>query len=430
MCERRAAGSTIRRVNAPRLVALSVVVIVAAACGGDDGDDTTADTEAPVETGVPAETEPPVDEAPVDTEVPVETDAPVGTEAPVETAAPVDTEAPVDEPASIAVGEWTPFDGGEDCQCADGSAVDFMQRDADPEKVVLYFEGGGACFTAETCAFEGQEKTYISSSDQTPEDLAGRGGIFDAENPDNPLGDYSFIYVPYCTGDVHIGNAATDYSEDLTVQHRGYVNGNAALNHLVETYPDVEELVVTGASAGSVPTPLFSGLASDLLPDANIVSFGDSSGAYPDLEALNGAIGSLWGTENAIPEWPETEGIAIEEWSLPGLYTYGGLHAPDVTFAKFDHAYDEVQAFFGGLAGVPGDELLTLIQEIEADVESTGVDVASYIAPGTEHTIVAGDAFYEMEVEGVELVDWFTELVEGGVPADVRCTECEPPAAE
>jgi hypothetical protein len=34
------------------------------------------------------------------------------------------------------------------------------------------------------------------------------------------------------------------------------------------------------------------------------------------------------------------------------------------------------------------------------------------------------DEFYDMEVEGVRLVDFLTSLVAGDAPADVRCTEC------
>ena len=47
-----------------------------------------------------------------------------------------------------------------------------------------------------------------------------------------------------------------------------------------------------------------------------------------------------------------------------------------------------------------------------------------YVAPGHAHTIVLSDEFSDMEVEGARLVDFLTTLVAGGVPADVRCTEC------
>ena len=399
------------------VLALLFASAVAACAGTSDDDVTAADAAEAPEGTVAAVTDPPVTDPPV-------TGAPT-TALPSSTAPPstvIPTTATPD--LTSVIGDWTSFDGGPDCVCADGSDVRFMERMADPERVVLYFEGGGACFTAETCAFEGEQKTYSSSSDVTEHELAARGGIFDEENAENPLAGYSFVYVPYCTGDVHIGNTTTEYSADLSVRHNGYPNALAALDHLVEAFPDTAELVVAGASAGSIPTPLFGALAADELPDATIVTLGDSSGAYPSVTALNAGIGALWGTTNAIPDWPELQGVTAEEWSIPGLYTRAGEHAPAVTFTKFDFAFDEVQAFFGSLAGVPGEDLVTLIDGNEAAIEAEGVEVASYVAPGTDHTIITGDGFYELEVEGVRLVDWVTDLVGGATPADVHCTTC------
>ncbi len=325
---------------------------------------------------------------------------------------------------ATAAGEWTPFDGGPDTSCADGSPVNYLERVADPRKVVLYFEGGGACFSAATCAFDGPDTSYVPSSEFTAESMAERGGVFDFENPENPLADYSFVYVPYCTGDGHLGSKTTRYADDLTVEHRGYDDSLAALDHLVATYPDVAELVVTGVSAGSIPTPLYAGLAADRLPEARIVTLGDGSGAYPSDPVLNALIGSLWGTAEAIPDWPETEGISVREWGIPDLYRYAGQHAPDTTFARFDFAYDEAQSFYAGLVGVAPDDLLALIDQNEAAIESAGVDIASYTAPGTDHTILWRDAFYDLEVQGVRLVDWVAGLIAGESPADIRCSDC------
>ena len=70
------------------------------------------------------------------------------------------------------------------------------------------------------------------------------------------------------------------------------------------------------------------------------------------------------------------------------------------------------------------DDLVPLIEETEAQVEASGVPIASFVAPGSGHTVMRSDLVYELEVEGVGLIDWITELVEGGVPADVHCTEC------
>ena len=80
---------------------------------------------------------------------------------------------------------------------------------------------------------------------------------------------------------------------------------------------------------------------------------------------------------------------------------------------------------YSRLVGVDADELLSLIVENEADAEADGADIASYIAPGDSHTVIAGDEFYSLEVDGVRFRDWFAQLAAGERPADVRCSECD-----
>jgi hypothetical protein len=393
--------------------------LVLAACGGSSNDaseqpDTaTVGTDAPVATAA-AITEPAVTE-------PSESEPAVAEPAATE---PVATEPTVTDAVVVAsvglVGEWDVSDPDGDCVCADGSEFVLWERPADPKKVVLYFEGGGACFTEESCDFE--NGTYTSSIDITepPTD----SGLFDATNPENPLANHSIVYVPYCTGDVFLGDETTTYG-DLEVRHNGFVNASAGLDLLLANYPDAEQVVVTGASAGSVPTPLFAGLASDRYPDTtDIVTFGDSSGGYPDASVINATIGSLWGTTNNLPAWPVAEGLTAEEFSIPGLYVLAGTHAPEVRYARFDYAFDQTQAFFGSLSGVPADELVALIDATEALGETSGIEISAYVAPGSAHTIMRSAEVYELEVEGARLIDWLTELFGGTSPADVHCVDC------
>ena len=236
----------------------------------------------------------------------------------------------------VTVGEWQSIPGGPDCKCSDGSPFEIWERPADPTKVMLYFEGGGACFSAETCGPD--SPTYKRNLELgVAPDL---GGVFDATNPENPIADWSIVYVPYCTGDVHLGDTETVYSDTVTIDHNGFNNADFGLQTVVADYPDVEQLLVAGSSAGSIPSPGFAGLAADVLPDAEIVTFGDSSAAYPDVPALNAAIGGLWGVQANIPDWPVNEGLTPEEWSMPGLYVQSGTEHPEITFARFDFAYD------------------------------------------------------------------------------------------
>ena len=319
---------------------------------------------------------------------------------------------------------WTAIDHDGLATCADGSEPGFYERVADPQRVVLYLEGGGGCWSEGTCEFGGPDTAYAWRSEFSAQSLAGRGGLFDFDDPENPLADHSWVYTPYCTGDLHLGDITRTYGDDLVVEHRGAANAAIAREHLVERFPDATEIVVAGVSAGSVPTPLQAALLADELPDARIVTLGDGSGSYPDDPVLNAFMGTLWGTMNAVPAWPETADLSARDWSIPGLYVAAGQRAPDVTFARFDFAYDDTQSFYAELVGVPADDLVSLLDDIEADIEAEGVPLASYTAPGAEHTLLWRDLVYDVEVEGVRLIDWITELVEGGTPADVRCVDC------
>ena len=141
--------------------------------------------------------------------------------------------------------EWTRVTPGGDCQCADGSDFSFWDWRADPTRVVFFLNGGGVCWDAATCAFtgdHGESDSYDWSVEGTePEN---RSGMFDITRADNPFSEYSFVYVSSCTGDAHLGDVTQEYSTDLTVEHRGYVNGSAALTFLAESYPDATELIV------------------------------------------------------------------------------------------------------------------------------------------------------------------------------------------
>jgi hypothetical protein len=115
--------------------------------------------------------------------------------------------------------KWTKVAPGGDCECADGSEFAFWERRADPAKVVFFLDGGGVCFDATSCAFVPEFYDWKVNDDPAEED-----GIFNFARADNPLRDFSFIYVPSCTGDVHLGKVTRKYSAQLTVEHKGYVN--------------------------------------------------------------------------------------------------------------------------------------------------------------------------------------------------------------
>jgi Pectinacetylesterase len=325
---------------------------------------------------------------------------------------------------------WEKIVPGGDCQCADGSEFAFWERRADPTKVVFYLDGGGVCYDATTCAFtstggEGENDFYNWNLSGENPAFPG-GGILDFDRADNPFADYSFIYVGSCTGDGDLGDVTREYSPELTVEHNGFVNGTAALDYLAEHYPDATQAVVVGKTGGSVAAPVYGGLAADLLPDAQVTVFGAQSGAFPDDPDFNAEIlGELWGAYDTMPDWEVNDGLTARDWGIPRFWIQAGLHDPDIVMARFDWAYDPNAAESAESIGVDPSELLEVLDANEAAIEDAGVVMHSYTAPGEGHGIFEWPAFYEMEVNGVTLVDWVTRLITGDPVDDVHCVDCD-----
>lgn len=322
----------------------------------------------------------------------------------------------------VAGGEWEIVKPGGDCQCALGTEYAFFVRRADPTNVVFFLEGGGACFDAATCA-PGSE-FYDPDVDET-DDPDPQSGIFDFMQPDNPFLGYSFVYVPYCTGDVHIGNLDREYSPELTVRHRGLVNGTAAREYLAETFPDASQVVVVGESAGAIAAPIYAGEVSLMLPDAQITVFADGAGAYPNDPNLNAGTAAVWGA--TVPDWPVNEGLTAEEFGTPMFTVQAGLLDPEIVWARFDFAFDNVQTTFMDVLGIDTSDLVGGMDANEELIEAAGVTQWSFTAPGDGHTLVRRPTFYEMEVNGASLRDWVAALIDGETVEDVHCEECETP---
>ena len=370
-----------------RIVLGATVLALAVSCGG--GSDSTSTDSA-------------TDSSTAATEAPSTSDAP-STEASVDT-----------EPREIS---WETIDAPADCMCADGSPYSYFVREADPTKVMFYLEGGGACFAGPMCA-PGSD-SYKQDVGSAPGE--GATGIFDFDNPDNPFADYSFVYVPYCTGDVHSGNTTKDYGDGVVIQHKGFVNASTALNTMLERFPNVGDLVVAGSSAGAFTTPLFAGLAADELPDARVAVIADSGGAVPDAIA---AVTANWGTVESLPDWPEFVGTTAAMVTPAYSFAKVAEHNPAITFMRHDYAYDRVLSGYAVMAGLSADGLVDVMRSGEASIEATGTQVAAWVSPGDAHTILGRADFYTEELNGVRFLDWLLAFLDGSPLADNYCVDC------
>ena len=127
--------------------------------------------------------------------------------------------------APAGVWTWVPIDG---MACGDGSPTGIGVNLVDTsDNVMLYMQGGGACWDLNTC-FTLKSAVHIEGgygqSDFNTDIATLSGSYLWQRVPQNPFKDVSWIYVPYCTGDLHDGANVMMYDATHSVQHVGRTN--------------------------------------------------------------------------------------------------------------------------------------------------------------------------------------------------------------
>lgn len=140
-----------------------------------------------------------------------------------------------------------------DTKCGNGMQYSVYVEIKNPNKLAIEFMGGGACWSKNTC-WGPNFRTVLFPLPKLPAMSVLSSGYEQM----SPLSDYSFVYFPYCTGDVFAGDHTAKYEGlvlDFPVHHRGYTNVQKTIKYLKENkidFSQVEDFVVYGSSAGAI----------------------------------------------------------------------------------------------------------------------------------------------------------------------------------
>lgn len=331
---------------------------------------------------------------------------------------PAPAEAAVPAPAA----EWTTIAPGGDTLCANGTPYQFQVKPADPERVMIFLNGGGACWTGDLCDVSLGLNAYTPLAEMDANNAATKGGAFDAANPENPFAGWTQVFVSYCTGDAHLGAKDAAYTTSagkaLTIHHRGKANVQSALDWVYANYPEPDRIFVGGGSAGAIASPYYAGVVADHYPQAEIVQYGGGAGGYR-AGAVSGLL-ETWGTFTNMPDWPELAAFDRATFTTEDFYRVTAARHPDMRMSQFNNVDDEVQQMFLGLMGVT-DPVRGLMQ---ANLDELSADIPqfrSFSAAGKDHTLLRYDRLYTTTTAGVRAVDWIRDLAEGRDVADVSC---------
>lgn len=330
-------------------------------------------------------------------------------------------------------------------KCVDGDPYIYFARKGTSNNVLMYYQGGGACWSKDSCFTIGT-CDRISDAGDSP-DLVGTG-FGDYNNPANPFYDWSVVFVSYCTCDVHWGENNETYAPGQTANHRGRVNAAVAEKFAREHFVDPDRVFSTGSSAGSYGAIMNSYyLMKDVWPNADHSVLGDAGIGVITQNWLDDYIAN-WGVAENFPEDVPGVALPVENLSIVDLVAGLAERFPNARFANYDSSYDGgggSQCNFFQVMRWPSPPIENIaakwgnwwesacewnacMREFKEEIGTRQSNYKGFTGAGTRHTIFGSDKVYTETKSttaggtGVTFVDWVTAMIDN-TPAwvDVSC---------
>jgi hypothetical protein len=320
--------------------------------------------------------------------------------------------------------------------CRDGSAAGFYTRFSDTsQNLVIYLEQGGACFNSTLCAFNPASIDETMTGRTLTEAIGGleKGvrqqppstGLFDATRPENPVGDWNMVWVPYCTGDAHGGSSpnASVPGVDTPQQMVGYMNMQRFIGHIVPTFQGAGQVLLTGTSAGSIGAGLSYNQVQDAFGATPVTLVMDSAVPFSDAymaPCLQQTWRDLWNFEALLP--PEcTDCRNPDGGGLLNLVFFSAQKYPNARLGIISANEDDVMRFFysfglddcHGGGSYPDGLYTEAVTDLRAQAVPYSAQFASYYVNGIHHMYEQFDDFYAPLSGGLSIAQWLGALLEG-----------------
>lgn len=318
------------------------------------------------------------------------------------------------DPTHVGKWAWVDVPGAV---CRDGSPAGFGINVGTTPKLMIYLEGGGACFNESTCA---SNPSKVSARSATR-------GILDREPAENPVRDWTHVYVPYCTGDVHAGNNPDGNVPGVGPQRFvGYANMGLFLAKLAAAFPATSRVLLTGVSAGGFGSAANYGQVVRAFPSAP-VNLVDDAGPSMREPPLARCLQDRW------TELFRLDTTVLAECGADCTGQPSPLFAATVHWTKLRPTNaqglvsttgdDTIRSFFG--FGANGCTSYAQVTEADyaaglADIRAqhTSPNFGTLVYGGTTHTILGGAGFYSTD-PARPFTSWIRGIVESDTVTNV-----------
>jgi len=225
----------------------------------------------------------------------------------------------------------------------------------DNNNLLMYYSGGGAIFEDPNPEDPDAPEQSGGGLESLLEGLLACGltsGMMNYSDPSNAVKDYSYIGSPSCTGGAHIANTTWQGSTGLHHQ-LDYSMNEVMRKWALHNFPDLNSLVISGSSAGSLGVAAWSDyLLKTFKYQKASVMLDSYMGVFPKDTA--GQLMQIF-KMCSLPPIASNDFLkkncdagTLEVWQM--VDNAIASH-PDVAFSVLNSKSDAVQLIFFGLIG-------------------------------------------------------------------------------
>lgn len=297
--------------------------------------------------------------------------------------------------------QWT-FVSFPDSKCANGTSTGIaINPIANPSGLLIFMQGGGACWDATTCLVLDASVHLKDNVDEAVvlSEASGLSGLFDHNNGANPFRQFVYVYMPYCTGDLHSGASTRSYDAGMgavTIEHHGARNVDAYLKRLVPSFPNIERVVVSGISAGGFGSTFNWWRYQGAFPNARVDVLDDAGLIVDATDGRWTAMVASWSM--VMPPGCAACGERMSAW-LPFYAQH--LIAPR-RYALTGFLGDAVIGSYFGLSSAEIESQLLSLRQNAADNQKT------FFLSGTMHSAI-GEGATITASDGSSLLPWILQ---------------------
>ncbi|MBY3620181.1 hypothetical protein HGO21_11560 [Acinetobacter sp. CUI P1] len=336
--------------------------------------------------------------------------------------------------------EWNKVKLDGNVISSDGSEYFIWNKKGETNNWIIFFSGGGASWDAQSAAHPIKLMNFIKGGDTGNYFqnipfymLTLLRGMMDTDNPANPFHGWNVVYLPYSTGDFHIGNRTVEYKKEdgstFTMRYNGSNNVRSSLDWIYANVDKPDKLLIAGESAGGFGSAFWAPEIASHYKDSEIFQYSDSSFLKSD-------------------KWPN---VVNKEWQADFVKNFGYTPEADIIGAAFKanghllpanavilqsySVFDEILIHFqNNINDYKGPRDQRIInewsQEMRQSVSSLAATLPNYYyyltdyglnakTGTTPHTFATRETFFQAEQDGVKLLKWLGDAVNHQKPYSV-----------